>query len=352
MFQDIMVDEMVKIREKRKLVLIDVRSPSEYRAATIPGSCNIPLFTDEERAEIGTLYKQTGVQAAKDKGLEVVSRKLPAFIKEFAAIEGEKAVFCWRGGMRSRTSATVLDLMGIKAYRLHGGVRAYRKWIVDTIEHMKISPKAYVLNGYTGSGKTKILNKLQDEDYPVIDLEGMANHRGSIFGQIGLDPHNQKMFDALFAEKVLTLNQSPYVLFEAESKRVGKVILPESIMEKKEEAVQIFVSIPLEERVRHILEDYQPEDHQEECLQAFRMIKNRIHTPVAAKIEEDLLSGAFSSAIKLLLEFYYDPRYDHTARLYPEDHKIVLEVNNSDEALKEIKKILRLNFSPASSGKR
>nr|WP_269448531.1 tRNA 2-selenouridine(34) synthase MnmH [Metabacillus kandeliae] len=331
---------MLKLTDQNKLSLIDVRSPSEFKAATIPGSMNIPLFNDEERAEVGTLYKQTGVQAAKDKGLEIFSAKLPSYIKDFSSINGEKAVFCWRGGMRSRTAATVLDLMGIKVYRLNGGIRAYRKWIVDMIETMPVKPDAFVLNGNTGTGKTLILKQLESEGYPIMDLEGMANHRGSIFGQIGLEPHNQKMFDALFIQKARAINHSPFMLFEAESKRIGKVVLPLSIIQKKEQGIQLFIELPMEERVRHILDDYDPSMHHKECLHAFQMIKNRIHTPIAADIEAKLSAGNYGDAAELLLRYYYDPRYEHSYMQYPEDQKISIAADNAEKAAEEIKHLL------------
>jgi tRNA 2-selenouridine synthase len=132
MFQDLTLEELTSLRRKKDLVLIDVRSNSEFEESTIPGSLNIPLFNDAERAEIGTLYKQVSIQAAKERGLEIVSAKLPGFIKQFEQIPGKKAVFCWRGGMRSKTTATVLSLMGIHAYRLTGGYRAYRQSILKS----------------------------------------------------------------------------------------------------------------------------------------------------------------------------------------------------------------------------
>lgn len=340
MFRDITIDELLALQNKKELVLVDVRSPSEYKDATIPGSLNIPLFNDEERAEIGTIYKQVSVQAAKERGLEIVSTKLPAFIKEFGQIDAQKAVFCWRGGMRSRTSATVLDLMGIQVYRLQGGVRAYRKWVVETLDHLELKQEAYVLNGYTGSGKTTLLRRLRKDGYPVLDLEGMANHRGSIFGQIGLEPNNQKTFESLLVQEALRLQQAPYMLFEAESKRVGKVVLPDFVIEKKEQGIQLFVDMPVEERVRHILKDYRPWEHQEECIEAFQKIKRRIHTPVASKIDTDLQSGDFDSAVQLLLEHYYDPLYEHTAKQYPKERRLTIEVQNADEAMEVIQDIL------------
>ena len=341
-FQDISVEDLLSLKEQGELTVIDVRSPSEFKDSTIPRSINIPFFNDEERAEVGTIYKQVSAEAAKERGLEIVSAKLPAFIKEFSKIEGKKAVFCWRGGMRSRTSATVLSLMGIKAFRLDGGYRSYRNWVVDELNTIDLKPEVLVLNGYTGSGKTTILRQLQEEGLPVIDLEGLANHRGSIFGQIGLEPNNQKKFDALLVENIKRIQHSPYVLLEGESKRIGKVTMPDFVLEKKEQGRQLFIEMPIEERTKHILEDYQPWDHEEECQLAFSRIKRRIHTPIANQIEADLKLGNYTSAVGLLLEYYYDPLYDHTADQYTDDQKVFIKVKNTNEAVEFIRNHLNI----------
>lgn len=335
MFQDITLEELLELQRKKEMVLVDVRSPAEHSDATIPGSLNIPLFNDEERAEIGTLYKQVNVQSAMDRGLEIVSAKLPTFVKSFGQIKAQKAVFCWRGGMRSKTTATVLSLMGIRVYRLIGGVRAYRKWVVNTLEGLEFNPKAFVINGNTGSGKTAILRHLKEQGYPVLDLEGMANHRGSIFGHIGLKAHNQKTFESLLLQELLHLSESPYVLLEAESKRVGKIVLPKFISDHKEHGVQLFIDMPLSERVHHILEDYRPAEHKEECIQAFNLIKRRMHTPVALEIERHLNADHFEEAVQLLLEHYYDPRYEHATNQY-DPNRITIKVHNMDEAIDAI----------------
>ncbi|OXS57302.1 tRNA 2-selenouridine(34) synthase MnmH [Cohnella sp. CIP 111063] len=337
MLQDITLEELRALQQKQQLAFIDVRSPSEYELATIPGSLNIPLFNDAERAEIGTIYKQTSVQAAKERGLEIVSAKLPAFIKEFAGIGPKKVVFCWRGGMRSKTTATLLSLMGIQAFRLIGGYREYRRWVVETINTMDFPPRAYVIHGNTGTGKTALLRRLQEEDYPVLDLEAMAGHRGSIFGHIGLKSHNQKTFDAHLLEEMLRYRQSPYVLFEAESKRIGKIMLPDSLIRKKEEGVPIWIDMPVHARVEQILQDYRPAEYKEQYVQAFRQIKSRIHTPVAAEIEALLLADRFAEAVELLLLHYYDPRYAYTAEQYGDDAGIRFSVRNADEALQAIR---------------
>lgn len=343
MFQDIDIDELLEIRRRHDAVLIDVRSPSEYEDFTIPGSRNIPLFDDAERSEIGTLYKQTSIQAAKERGLEIVSRKLPAFIKRFTEIPERKVVYCWRGGMRSKTTATVLSLMGIHVYRLNGGIRQYRKWVVDTLETFQFRPHCIVLNGYTGTGKTQILQRLAQEGYPVLDLEELAGHRGSIFGQIGLQPKNQKQFEGALLLELLRLNGQPCVFMEAESKRIGKVTLPEFLVEAKERGTQYFLELPQAERVRQIIADYEPDKHQAECLHAFERIQKRIHTPAAAEIERCLHEGRFEPAVALLLEYYYDQRYEYAASRYPSE-PIPLRIESIGQALP----VLRREFERLS----
>ncbi|THF79507.1 tRNA 2-selenouridine(34) synthase MnmH [Cohnella fermenti] len=313
MFQDITIEEWAELRLAKGITTIDVRSPGEFAEATIPDSVNVPLFDNEERAEVGTLYKQVGVQAAKERGLEIVSAKLPSFIRQIGSISGKKAVFCWRGGMRSRTTATLLSLMDIHVYRLAGGYRAYRSWVLESLASMTFEPPAYVLNGLTGTGKTAILQLLAQRGAPVLDLEGMAGHRGSIFGGIGRTASNQKKFDALLFERLRLLRDAPYVLFEAEGKRIGKVVQPELMVRKREEAKTVWIELPLEVRVRNLIEDYRPGEHQEECLAAFRVIKGQIHTPIAAEIDASLKEEKYERAIELLLTHYYDPRYEHSS---------------------------------------
>ncbi|NBJ70930.1 tRNA 2-selenouridine(34) synthase MnmH [Roseburia sp. 1XD42-34] len=320
------------MKEKKKLTLIDVRSPSEFNTATIPSSINIPFFNDEERAKVGTLHKQKSPKIAREQGLKIISAKLPDFVKSFSNIDGEKVVFCWRGGMRSKTTATVLDLMGIDVYRLDGGYRSYRNWVVNKLENLNWNAKALVLNGHTGSGKTTILRRLAKLNYPVLDLEGMANHRGSIFGQIGLQPHNQKTFDALLIEQIDRIKQAPFMLIEGESKRVGRVVLPNFLLTKKAEGTQFIIELPIEERTAEIIKEYEPWKHKDSCLEAFKRIKKRIHTPVAKQIEAELKTGQYEIAVMLLLKYYYDPLYDYTTKQIPDEKKIIIKAKDITEA--------------------
>jgi tRNA 2-selenouridine synthase len=331
---------MRELARKKELVPIDVRSPAEYRDSSIPGSLNIPLFDDAERAEVGTIYTQVSSQAAKERGLELVSAKLPAFIKAFSEIREAKTVFCWRGGMRSKTTATLLSLMDIHVYRLSGGYREYRRWVVETLGKLEPPAHTYVIMGNTGVGKTAILRSLEEEGYPVVDLERMAGHRGSIFGEVGLKAHNQKTFDSLLVERLEQLKPSSWMLLEGESKRIGKIVLPDFLIRGKEAGIPLFIELPMEERVRTIMEDYRPWEHKEALLQAYRLIKERIHTPIAKEIEGLLKDNQFPAAIMMLLEHYYDPRYEHAIDQY-EGEMAVIRAGTVAEALQEVKDFLR-----------
>ncbi|CQR45923.1 tRNA 2-selenouridine synthase [Paraliobacillus sp. PM-2] len=336
MFEDIKPEVFYQRKTQQHHTIVDVRSPKEFHESTIPGSINIPVFSNEERAAVGTIYKQEGPEAAKQKGLAIFSKKLPNFITSFQKIDTPITVFCWRGGMRSKTAATVVDLMGMQVSRLTGGIRAYREWTVQLLDKLDFLPELMVLNGHTGNGKTIILERLLKEGYPVINLEQMAGHRGSIFGQIGLEPANQRTFDFLLLEKLLTYQQEPFILIEGESKRIGKVTLPEKLYQKKESSRQLFIELPMEQRIAHILEDYQPWDNPEKFIEAFRLLKRRIHTPIAQEIEQSLGTNAFTRAVELLLVHYYDPRYDY-ATVYPENQQTFIEAENAEDAMEKIK---------------
>lgn len=340
MFKDMSVTDLIALQAEGKVTVVDVRSPGEYADATIPGSVNIPLFDDAERAEIGTIYKQKSVALANERGIEIVSAKLPAFIRTFAAIPGPKVVFCWRGGMRSKTAATLLDLVGMRMSRLTGGYRAYRKWVVAELAVRTVPERTIVLHGYTGTGKTEILRSLQGKGYPVVDFEQFAGHRGSIFGGIGRKPHNQKMFDALLLQRWMEVADAPYVLMEAESRRIGKVLIPEVWMDAKVRAHHIWLELPMAERVATILRDYEPERHAEACVLAFRRIKGRIHTAVAADIERALASGAYALAAELLLVHYYDARYAYTTESYEAGIHTRVEADSIADAIGQIEQLL------------
>lgn len=337
MVKDISPEELYHLKNQNH-TLVDVRAPKEFEEASIPGAINIPLFSNEERAEVGIMYKHEGKEAAKELGLEIFSKKLPAFIQEFKQLETPVTVFCWRGGMRSQTAATVTDLMSVPVKRLTGGIREYRNWMKEQLSTMSIPP-LYVLNGPTGSGKTHILHQLKDEGYPVIDLEGMASHRGSIFGQIGLEPSNQRVFNLLLGEALLAYQDEPYILIEGESSRIGKITIPDRFYQLKETSPQLFIDLPTDVRVRTILADYSPHKHHDEFVDAFQRIKRRIHTPVAKEIEEALEERDYPDVVRNLLAYYYDPHYSHSTAC-PKNLVTTIKAASLDDAKEQVKQFL------------
>ncbi len=299
--------------------LIDVRSPGEFARDSIPGACNVPLFNDEERAQVGITYKQQGQAAAQWLGMQIVSPKMESLMQAIRSRTEETGemptIFCWRGGMRSRAMATFATFAGMKVQRLIGGYRAYRKFVVATIEPYELRVPLVVLHGMTGVGKTTLLRMLEQRGLPVLDLERMAGHRGSVFGHLGKGkPANQKMFDARMFESLRRYSDAPYFVMEAESKRIGNALLPAFLQQAKRNAVHLDIHAPLEVRVNRLMEEYvspflwRP-DFQPRVMEAFQTISRRIPTEQAHLIRQAILKGDYQTAIASLLVHYYDPRY-------------------------------------------
>lgn len=332
---DITVDEFVSSKE---YVPVDVRSPIEHAEAAIPGSVNIPLFSNEERHEIGILYKKSGDQAAKWRAMEIVSPKIPALlheIKKLEAIGAKPVIHCWRGGSRSKAVASFLEFSGTPSIRLEGGYRAYREYILDQIPAL-LPGKAVVLHGLTGTGKTDILKILQEKGFPVVDLEQMANHRGSLFGTIGIgDGHNQKTFDALLFKRLLEIKGSEYFMVEAESKRIGRAVQPDFMMDLKKTGTHFLIQCSLENRVDRIYGEYvQPYKEeqwfQQQVIEKVKKIEKRLKNPeLIQAIEEATQNKNYHVVISILLEHYYDPRYNHTIKDYIGDF---IHVNGDSSA--------------------
>lgn len=321
--KDITVEELFQLEHP---VVIDIRAPIEFKEGAIPDAINIPLFTDEERQEIGTIYKQTGQEQAKWRAMELVSPKIPVFLQSIKNAAGDTHVqpiiHCWRGGMRSKAVVTFLDFAGVRAKRLEGGYKAYRQFILKEIPNL-IPGMAVVIHGLTGVGKTEILQILDKRGYPVLDLEGMANHRGSIFGGVGLGSgRNQKQFDSLLYKKLNDINGAPYFLMEAESKRIGKVTLPDELMIKKMSGINFHVHSSIEQRVCHITKEYiEPYQHEswyfdvikDSLDKVFRRLRN---ADIKKRLEENLENREYKEMIQILLEKYYDPLYDYKRQEY------------------------------------
>lgn len=331
----------INIEELKTLghpILVDVRSEGEFSEATIPGSVNIPLFNNAERAEVGTTYTQTSPSLARELGLRIVSPKLPDIVKKVEELskKGPLVLFCWRGGMRSKSLASVVDLMGIPVYRLQGGYKAYRTQIVDYYEN-QLPFQVVVLRGNTGVGKTELLKKLRAEGYPAIDLERLANNRGSVFGAIGLGSSpSQKKFEGLLYEELEALSQFSYIIVECESRRIGRVTLPASIFTAMKEGIQILHCDSMENRVQRLLREYAavPDALREIRTALERLVKTLGHVKVQ-ELRTLLDGGCLDRFTERLLVEYYDKLY-----AYPNEPSLEYDFClNYAEPVKAIKEL-------------
>ncbi len=308
----ITIDEALE----RKIPLIDVRTPAEYKKFHIPGAVNLPIFSNEEREVVGTTYKQKGTEAAKVLGISLVSPSLPEFYKRAKEIANGKefVVYCWRGGMRSKSLTTIYDMMGLPCRQLEGGIRAYRQKVTEGLDVKSNEETPYVvLEGLTGTSKTEILNDLQKKGYPVVDLEGLAAHRGSVFGRVNLPERSQKEFEAKLFHRLEEIGDSPYYIIESESKRLGNIIIPDFILEGKQKGTRIQVHAPLSYRIQTILQTYHPEQHTDEIINAINKIEKRFSNEDRDVIYSAVAMNDYATIVERLLIYYYDPRYEHKA---------------------------------------
>ncbi len=325
----------------------DVRSPQEVQESPVPLAHHVPLFKDEERAAVGLTYARQGQEAAIQKGVEIVAPKIPAIIQTIQSSlkpHEEPLIFCWRGGMRSKAVATFLDLVGIRVWRLEGGYRAYRKLVVQFLEDPSSYPHFLVLHGMTGVGKTMLIQRLQEDGYPVIDLEDLAQHRGSAFGTIGnLQPRNQRAFDAFLFHALRSLSGAPLCIIEGEGKRIGKVTIPNAMMEAKIHGTHLLLHASTPVRVQRILQMYTQaatdmEHFHAEVKQAISRIEKKLTPTVRAELYEALDKRSYPNVVELCLRHYYDPRYQHSIKKYSDSFHPV-SADDFDQALQTIKDI-------------
>lgn len=237
--------------------VIDVRSPGEFKSGHIPGAINIPLFSDDERADVGTVYKKKSQKAATELGYDYVKPKLQSFITRSndVAPRGKVTVHCWRGGMRSKAFAGHLSKNGFVDVKvIIGGYKAYRNFVLEQLgQPLKLN----ILGGYTGSGKTHMLYEMKQLGEQVVDLEGLACHKGSAFGGIGLGQQpSVEQFENNLHLEILKLSREKPIWVEDESHNIGSVKIPMPFFNQMRKATLYFTDIPKEERAKHLVSEY------------------------------------------------------------------------------------------------
>lgn len=306
--EHIEISKFIQLAERHPV--FDVRTPAEFADGHIPGAINLPLFDNNERAEIGTLYKKQGRQAAILQGLDFVGPKMREMVEAVMAQTNEKTVLlhCWRGGMRSGSVAWLLSFNEYRVILLKGGYKAYRRHVLDAF---RIPLQVYILSGYTGSGKTAILHSLQAAGEQIIDLEGLANHKGSSFGGLGEAPQpTQQQFENDLALALRELDPSRPVWLEDESKKVGWRIIPEDLWSQMRNARVFFLDMPAYLRVERLIGDY-GSFSEAELETAILRLEKRLGNQNMRQSIEALAAGDLPACTDILLRHYYDKTYLH-----------------------------------------
>lgn len=298
------------LEKAQTLPIIDVRSPGEYNHAHIPGAVSIPLFDNDERAQVGTKYKQAGKDAAVLLGLSLVGPKLADFVrqsKKLSPQHKEVLVHCWRGGMRSGSFAWLLDTAGLTASTLVGGYKAYRNVVLTAFEEPR---NLIILGGKTGSGKTDILKELARQGEQVIDLEKLAHHKGSSYGAIGQlpQPATEQFENSLFGEWH-QIDSSRRIWLEDESRSIGSCFIPMPLWRQIQAAPIAFMDVPKAIRVSRLVDEYAAIDHHL-LVEATERIRKRLGGKVTKDALSALADHQYATVADLTLD-YYDKAYLH-----------------------------------------
>ena len=320
------------LQESNRRVLLDVRSPGEYAQGHIPGAISFPLFSDAERALVGTCYKQQGKEQALELGLELVGPKMAGFIKKAReqAPERRLAVHCWRGGQRSGSMAWLFRQAGFDVVTLEGGYKNYRRFVLEGFEDVPLDLR--VVGGRTGSGKTKILKQLEQLGEQIIDLEGIAHHKGSAFGSIGEAPQpTVEQFENDLFHALCKLDPRRQVWVENESRSIGRVYIPAAFWVKMRDSTLFNIQIPESARIDNLLQDYLGTD-KSELEAAFMRIDKKLGGQHLKSALEALQADDFATAARIAL-YYYDKTYQHGLDNNPSPNIQLLEYPHGDAAV-------------------
>jgi tRNA 2-selenouridine synthase len=308
--------EILPMLRPNCLRLIDLRSPAEFKLGAMSLAINLPLFSDEERAKVGILYKQVGKLEATQVGLEIVASKIPWLMDQLLQHAGNNqqlAVHCWRGGMRSQAITPLLSSIGIKPYLIEGGYKSYRRQVLTLIDQIS-THKLLVLNGRTDTGKTKMLRELKDAGVPAIDFEALASHRGSALGDFNLQSPQptQQNFENLLANDYESVKSNPTILIEIEQD-IGTIRMPHQLQRYIYASPMILLDRTLMDRITHLELEYTAGwDTAKNALFRDRMalLKKHLQGPIYTEILANIETKNFKDAIKLLLIHRYDRCYD------------------------------------------
>ena len=303
--------------------VIDVRTPAEFAEDHIPGAINCPVFTNEERVTVGTLYKQVSPFEARKLGAALVAKNIARHLESCFNDKPKSwrpLIYCWRGGQRSGAMSIILAQVGWAAHKLDGGYKAYRRDVLDKLETLPQHFTYRVVCGPTGSGKSRLLQAMARQGLQVLDLEHLARHRGSVLGKLPGQPQpSQKSFDSTLLSTLQKLDPAHPVYLEAESNKIGLITLPPALISAMHSSACLLVETPLATRVAGLLEDYRHYVENPELLIAHLHNLHRFHGAVQLQRWTELIhAGDFSTMVGELLTLHYDPSYLRaTSKHYP-----------------------------------
>ena len=296
--------------------IIDARSPGEFAEDHVPGAINLPSLDDAERARVGTIYKQQSPFDARKIGAALVARNVARHLDGPLADKSggwRPLVYCWRGGQRSGAFATILAQIGWRAEVVRGGYKAYRRLVVQALYDSALPHRLVLIDGGTGTAKTRLLALLAEAGAQVVDLEALAGHRGSLFGGMADQP-SQKMFESRLAMALAVLDPARPVLVEAESARIGALKLPPSVWQAMQAGTRIEVTAPLPRRAAYLARTYADLARDAARLSA-TIDKLRPYQPAEriAEWQEQAATGRIEALATGLMQHHYDPRYARSA---------------------------------------
>jgi tRNA 2-selenouridine synthase len=319
------------LKEKVNIPIADVRTPLEYSRGHIPGATLFPLFSNEERAEVGKLYALYGHERAIERGYELAGQKLKYYLNEaFKLASGSRlAIYCWRGGMRSASIAWLLGFAGFRIHILDGGYRAYRRYCRTSFSK---SARIIIVGGYTGSGKTEILHSLEKRGEQVINLEALSHHKGSAFGWIGENSQpSQEQFENNLADQWQKLDLSKNIWIEDESINIGRIQVPRPIFTQMELAPVIIIETEKKQRIQRLVKDYQW-GTKEDLILVFNRISKRIGSSNSKQAIEAIEKNELQFAAEIAL-VYYDKTYAELLKKRHNQHCYSLEYNDNPNIL-------------------
>ncbi|MFL2828467.1 MAG: tRNA 2-selenouridine(34) synthase MnmH [Candidatus Puniceispirillales bacterium] len=339
-----------KWNNKKFDTIIDVRSPLEFAEDHIVGAINCPVLSDLERQKVGTIYKKESSFKAKIIGSSLTAKNIAFHIENnFMEKKGswQPLIYCWRGGQRSKAFSIVLSEVGWRTNQLKGGYKEYRNQVINFLDNIGPKLKITLISGKTGSAKTKILKSIENEGGQILDLEGLANHKGSLLGKIpDLIQPSQKFFESLIFNKIQNLNLKDKIYIEAESSKIGNIHIPKSIWKKMIKSPRIEISANVELRAKFLVSDYDYMCNDPTLINPIiKGLKNRLSKKLFDEWTNLIDRKKWFDLTKSFLENHYDPSY--SSNTIKNDRKVIKKItatslNNSD--IKDIaKRILNKN---------